>query len=904
VTAPIEVRVLGPLEVLRDGSRLPLTSNRLRALLAALATSAGGVVSAETLGTAVWGRALPASPRSSLQTYVARLRRLLGDEAIVTRPGGYQLQLEADQVDARRFLRLAGAPRGAAYERDNLVEALTLWRGVPYEGIESEWLAESESDRLTEAYLDALERAADLDLVAGRAVDLLDRLRAASERHPLREPLCARLMLALDATGRRAEALALYEAFRARLADELGTDPGPRLREAHGRLVGGGSDEVPRQLPSDIARFTGRSDVLEALDQLTTVGPAVGVLHGTGGVGKTAAVVHWAHRVGSLFPDGQLFVNLHGYAPGQPVPPSVALDGLLRALGVEGRKIPDKVRPRTAMLRKLLAGRRTLLVLDNARDVEQVRPLLPGGRNLAVVTSRNRLRELEHPQVRRIHVGELSRGEAMELLVTALRDENPEQEVEDLEGLIDLCGRLPLALAVAAEQAGRHPQHELRRLVTELRDRHDRLDALEVAGDPSSSVRTVFSWSLGTLPPDCVRGFELLGLHPGPDFGAPAAAAVIGTPSERILGRLVDAHLLEQRRPGRYQFHDLLRAYAAERAADLEPAEREAALTRMFGWHVHSTASARIAIGRGESLGETGPLPAGVTPQEFADETEAFGWFDTERAVLVAMVDVADALSDPAAHRIAEQMSSYLIVRYVIGELLRTQQIALDVARRTGDERAEAVATGKLGSVYRMHGDNELSRDMHRDALAQFEKLGDDRGRAVAMANLGTVLQALGDDLGALDCHEQGLAVAREVGDSDQVALLLNNMSISFLRTGRSAEAIAACREALALPRSRTFQHGTAHMWDSLGQALSANGDYDEAIEAYQTSLAEVRTLGDPWGEAIVLSNLGNALREAARPDEAVESWRHALSVMEDNAIADSHEVSRTDLMTRIESLS
>lgn len=901
MTSAIEVRVLGPLEVLRDGHRLPLTSNRLRALLAALAMSAGGVVSAETLGSAVWGRALPESPRSSLQTYVARLRRLLGDEAILTRPGGYQLQVDADHVDALRFLRLAGAPRGASYERDNLVEALTLWRGVPYEGIESEWLAESEGARLVEGYLDALERAADLDLVAGRAGDLLDRLRTASKWYPLREPLCARLMLALDATGRRADALALYEEFRARLADQLGTDPGPRLREAYERLVG--SDDVPRQLPSDIARFTGRADVLEALNELTSAGQAIGVLHGTGGVGKTAAVVHWAHRVGSQFPDGQLFVSLHGFGPGQPVPPSIALDGLLRSLGVEGRKIPETVGPRAAMMRKLLAGRRTLLVLDNARDVEQIRPLLPGGRNLAVVTSRNRLRDLEHPRVSRIQVGELSRGEAMEFLVTALRDESPEQEVEDLEGLVDLCGRLPLALAVAAEQAGRHAQDELRRLVTDLRNRHDRLDALEVAGDPSSSVRTVFSWSLATLPPDCVRAFALLGLHPGPDFGVPAAAAVIGTPGEQVLSALVDAHLLEQRGPERYQFHDLLRAYASEQAAELVPTERDAARTRMFGWYVHSTANARIAIGRGESLGETGPVPDGVTPQDFADEAEAFAWLDTERAALVALVDVADALSDPAAHRIAEQMSSYLIVRYVIGELLRTQQTALDVARRIGDERAEAVATGKLGSVYRMHGDNELSRDMHSEALAQFDKLGDDLGRAVAMANLGTVLQALGDDLGALSCHEQGVALARAIGDTDQVALLLNNMSISYLRTGRSAEAIAACREALALPRSRTFQHGTAHMWDSLGQALTAHGDYDEAIEAYETSLAEVRALGDPWGEAIVLSNLGDALRKAGRLDEAAQSWHHALTVMETNAIADSHEVNRTELNTRIASL-
>lgn len=896
--AVIEVRVLGPLEVLEDGEPLPLTSNRLRALLAVLATSAGSVVAGDNLAAAVWGRQLPASPRSSLQTYVARLRRLLGDTTIVTRPGGYLLQIEPENVDAQKFLRLAAAPRGAAYERDSLVEGLGLWRGPAYEDIDSEWLGQSEGGRLTEAYLDALERAADLDHLAGRPAELLDRLREAADRNPLREPLCARLMIALDAAGRRAEALAHYEAFRERLADELGTDPGPRLREAHDRLLGGPQlDQVPRQLPSDIARFTGRGEVLSELDQSASEG-AVAVLHGTGGVGKSALAIHWAHRASRQFPDGQLFVNLHGFGPGQPMAPAVALDGLLRALGVDGRKIPDELGDRTTMLRQLLAGRRVLLVLDNALEGEQIEPLLPGGRTTVVVTSRNRLRELGLPAVRRIAVDELSPAEATEFLVTALRDDS--DRLEQLEGLAELCGRLPLALAVAAEQAGRHPQHELGRLVGDLRNRHDRLDTLEIAGDPSSSVRTVFSWSLASLPADLASAFVLLGLHPGPDFTTPAAAALIGTAAPELLAALSDAHLLEQRRPGRYQFHDLLRAYAAEQAGLLDPAERSAAVQRMFTWHIHTTANARVAIGRGESLGETGELVPGLVLEDFGDEKEAFAWFDAERAGLVALIDLAAELNDPAAHRIAEQMSSYLVVRYVIGDLLRTQQIALEVARRTADPRAEAVATGKLGSVFRIHGDDERARDLHREALAQFDALGDDRGRAISMANLGTELHALGDDFGALDAHERGLELARKLGDTDQVALLLNNMSISYLRLGRNDEAIAACREALALPRSRTFQHGAAHMWDSLGQALTANGDYDEAIDAYQTSLGEVRSLGDPWGESIVLNNLGEALRLAGRSDDAVATWRRALTVMDENAITDSHEVSRATLQSRI----
>jgi DNA-binding SARP family transcriptional activator/tetratricopeptide (TPR) repeat protein len=899
----LEVRVLGPLVVLLDGRRLLLRGGRLGVLLAALAVAGGRVVSVEALGVAVWGRGLPANPRNSLQIYVGRLRRLLGDDAIVTRPGGYLLRVGVEQVDALRFLRLVAVARGGERERDGLVEALRLWRGVPFEGIESEWLSRSEGERLTEAYLDALERVADLDLTAGRAGELLGQLRVASERYPLREPLCVRLMLALDATGRRAEALAHYEVFRARLADELGTDPGSRPRRVYEGLVGSvaaRAGEVPRQLPSDISRFTGRSDVLDALTALTAVGEAaggtVGVLHGTGGVGKTAVVVHWAHRAESLFPDGQLFVNLQGYGPGAPVTPAVALDGLLRALGVEGRKIPDSVEGRGVLLRELLAGRRVLLVLDNVRDADQVRPLLPGGRTLAVVTSRSRLRKLSADQtVRRIPVDEFSGVEAVEFLAAAMHGQEAAHDVQELEELAALCGRLPLALAVAAEQAGRHPRQKLEQLITELRDQHDRLETLEVADDPMSSVRTVFSWSLGSLAEDCVHGFQLLGLHPGPDLDAPAAAALIGTTTtqaRRLLAQLVDAHLLEQRRPGRYQFHDLLRAYAAELANNLDTTHRDNALERMFSWYVHTAANARTAIGRGESLTQTSPLPTGITPLAFTDERTAFTWLDGHRPGLIATVERAAQTNHHAAHQLAEQIATYLFTRFAVNDLERVEQIALEVAQHTSDEVAEAVATNRLGWVSRMTGDYQRARDLQEQALAQFNALGNDRGKVAAMTDLGGVLE-LDDEYRALDYEEQALRLARRIGDNDQIIKLLNNLAMSYLRMQRYADAVDACRQALAMQPSRAFRNFEPHLWDSLGQALAASGRFDEAIETLGKSLAKVLELGDHWGESIVLSNLGAAFRDAGRPDEAAASWRRALSLMNEHAIADGQEVSR-----------
>lgn len=910
MTAGLEVSVLGPLQVLRDGRRLPVATNRLRVLLATMATSAGTVMSTDTLSAAVWGGDLPADPRNSLQTYVSRLRRLLGEDAVATRPGGYELQLDAEQVDALRFLRLVAVPRGASNEREVLVEALQLWRGMPYEDIKSDWLARAHADRLTEAYLGALERSADLDLAAGFASELLDRLRAASERHPLREPLCLRLMLALVMSGRRPEALARYEEFRDRLADELGADPSPQLRTIYDELAAAVTD-VPRQLPSDILHFTGRSDVLDALDELAAFGEATGeavaVLHGTGGIGKTAAVVHWAHRAESSFPDGQLFVDLQGYGPGPPMPPAVVLDGLLRALGVEGRKIPHHVDRRATLLREMLAGRRALLVLDNVRDADQVRSLLPGGRTLAVVTSRSRLRELSADHsIRKIPVGELSLDDAMRFLAAAVRDELPAHDARALEELAELCGRLPLALAIAAEQAGRRPRHELGRLVIELRDRWERLDALEVADDPASSVRTVFSWSLDTLASDCVRAFRLLGLYPGPDLGAPAAAALTGMTTagvRRLLSKLVDAHLLEQRRPGRYQFHDLLRAYAAELASDLDATERDEALNRVLGWYVHTAANARIAIGRGESLGETGALADSLEPLTFSGQQSAIAWFDAERAGLVAAVELAGRIAHDAAYRLAEQLPTYLIVRYAIDDLDTTQRIALDVARHTGDTTAQAVALYRLGTVPRMLGDYERARVLYEQALTQFEALGNDRGRSFAMAHLGTVLEALGDDHAALEREEQGLALARRIGDNNQIITLLNNLAITYLRLRRYGDAVDACRQALEVLPSRAFRNFEPHLLDTLGQALTATGSYDEAIDAYQRSLAKVRELGDRWGESIVLSNLGAALRDVGRPDEAAAHWHEALSVMNENAIADSRDVSRDDLRRRLDAL-
>ncbi|MEQ7127241.1 BTAD domain-containing putative transcriptional regulator [Actinopolymorpha sp. B11F2] len=547
----MEIGLLGPLE-LRIGDRVVSLSRRLRCLLGALALSAGRPVSVEVLADYVWGEDLPVRVRGSLATYVLRLRRILGDDAIVTLPDAYVLAVQPNQVDALRFLDLVDAAARVGdevRERRLLAEALDLWRGPALEGL-GPVLESTERPRLTERRLLAWERRIDLDLAAGDAAVLVGELRELTVRYPLRESFWVRLINALRASDRHAEALECYEECRKALAEELGTDPGAELQRLYGDMLNAGAGasegmampqradtsagmeasaataataatansattataeglspprskgppERPRQIPADSTRFVGREPELALLDALlaervsaSRAPTCVVAIDGPAGVGKTTLAVHWAHGVADRFPDGQLFLDLHGYSAERPVSPSAALAGLLRTLGVAAGEIPGTVDERAALLRTRLAGRRMLVVLDNARSAEQVRPLLPGTGCLVVVTSRNQLRGLAiRDSAHRVTLRPLPSDEAAVLLGTAIGQERITAEHDAVRSLVELCGRFPLAVLIAGERVSRHPDLPLADLVAELRDRQRRLDALGDTDDVANDLRAAF----------------------------------------------------------------------------------------------------------------------------------------------------------------------------------------------------------------------------------------------------------------------------------------------------------------------------------------------------------------------------------------------------------------------------
>ncbi|GLI00570.1 AfsR/SARP family transcriptional regulator [Phytohabitans aurantiacus] len=886
-------QILGPVAVHRAGVELPLGGPKPRAVLAALLLDANRVVSEERLIALVWGDEPPPSVRGQLQVHISGLRKLLGAAVIERRPPGYLIgvhpgELDLDEVDAAvtkaRADASADRPGAAAA---HLRAALALWPGPALGGATEPLLAHA-GPGLRERRVSLLEELYDAELAAGRHHDVVGELRGAARENPFRERLHAQLMLALFRSGQTAEALHVYGDVRERLAAELGTEPGPLLRRAHVRILRGDGPAatVPRQLPADLATFIGRETELSTLDALLRRpgGGRIAAIAGTAGVGKTTLAVHWAHRVRARFPDGQLYLNLRGFDPGgTAMTTGEAVRALLDALTVPAERIPASHEAQIGLYRSTLADRRALVVLDNARDAEQVRPLLPGASGcLAIVTSRADLTSLIAAEsAQPLALDLLTAREARELLARRLGGDRLAREPDAVDEIVARSARLPLALAIVAARAASHPGFPLRAIAAELSE----LDAFD-GGAPATDVRSILTASYRTLGPVAARVFRLLGVHRGPDITAAATASLAGLPlpaTRRALTELARTHLITEHAPGRYALHDLLRGYAAELAELTDNApDRRAALHRTLDHYLHTARAADRLLAPGRaSIALADPVP-GVTAEVLVDARHALAWFDAEHPVLVELVRRAPAEFDTGVWQLVWALATFFDRRGRWSDYTASHRAALDAARRLADPVAQAHTHRGLARAYGRMGHYADALFHLREALDRYTTTGDRIGQADIHGNLSSILERQGHHAEALGHAREALRVYEQAGDKAMQANARNTVGWLCALLGDHDEALRHCEQALTLLQAIDDRYGEAVTWDSLGYIHHARGDHARAVDAYGQALAGLREVGDQPNEARTLANLGDTHRAAGRPDAARRAWQRAVDILDE----------------------
>ena len=939
-------RLLGPVEVRAGEDWLGIGAPKWRSVLAALLIHPGQIVSADTLISELWRDDPPARAANLVSIYVLRLRRLMDDpdgHLLVTRAPGYQLRVSGDDTDALLFEVMvrdgrrafaAGDPEGAA---SRLTEALALWYGRPLADVPPTPLVEAEAERLAELRLGAVELRITAELTLGGHDQAVAELRRLLADHPLREGLWLLLMRALDGAGRHAEALEVYGQARDAISEQLGVDPGAELRQLHAQLLakdtaapagvisagivpagtgtarpvkpGAGSDEPaeprpargarragpsPAQLPADVADFTGRDEQVKRLSDLLSGTGASGdpgavriaVVAGAGGLGKTSLAVHAAHRVRRRFPDGQLYVDLLG-ATAAPLLPADVLARFLRDLGVDGRDIPVDEDERAARYRTTLARRRMLVVLDNARDAAQVRPLLPGSASSAVlVTTRSRMPDLASTKLVDLHV--LDDDEALQLFVKVVGEERAAAEPEATAELLDACAGLPLAIRICAARLVTRSGWTVRALAGRLHDEHRRLDEMR-AGD--LAVRASFQVSFASLPPstdkqgiDPARAFCLLGLWQGPSISSAAAAALFGVPeysAEDALEVLVDTHLLESVAQDRYRFHDLLRVYAAERAADdLLAAERDAAVTRLLTWYMRTADAGATAVAPQRY---NVPLDAAadddVLPLSFATSEEALAWYDDERANLVAATRQA---AGSGLHEIAWRLPAPLFQMFSSrgnwADCIATSRIALESARQAGNRQGEAWILNNLGDALGFTRHSEGIDYLER-SLAIRREVGDRMGEAQSANNLADAYHWLGRTDEALELYRRALELNRAVGYRLGEGIALVNLGWMLVDLGRAGEAVDYLRQAQEAFAEIDYVDGVGYALHILGRCHLSLGRDAEALSCLHEALASHRASGNRGRQAATLTTLGTAQNRVGLAAEARESWTQATAI-------------------------
>ncbi|MET8756748.1 BTAD domain-containing putative transcriptional regulator [Lentzea sp. NPDC004782] len=890
----VEYRVLGPLEVLLDGAPVAVPAGRCRVLLATLLLRANEFVPTAEIVERLWDGAPPSLDRAgkTLHMIVTRLRQALGPANCVrTGTGGYAAFVDPVQLDLLRFRAHLNAGEHAA--------ATALWRGPVLANVSSESLHRDAVPALVEERLTALEHRFDADLARGVAAELVPELRVLTTQHPLREVFWAQLMLALHRSGQQADALAAYHEVAAVLDDQLGVTPGPRLRDAQQQVLAGDvpgtpvRHHVPRQLPTALPHFVGRESELDGLDAVLRSGHLVVVINGSGGIGKTSLAVQWSHRIADRFPDGQLYADLRGFdQTGAPVNPNSAARDFLLALGVPADEIPLGTEAMLDSYRELLSRRRVLVLLDNVRDVAQVRPLLPGGsRSLAVITSRNRLRSLVAEGGHAFGLDVLDSDESMVLFGGRVGADRVAAEPDAATRLVELCAGLPLALAVVAARATLD-QHPLDMLVEELE--HAALDALDT-DDPLTSVRAVFSWTFGCLSPAAARLFVLLGLHPGPDVTVPAATSLMAEPAAEALDELARNSLINSQND-RYRLHDLMRSYAAEEAAQrLSAAERSEARQRIFDHLLHS---ALAAVAKSDPLRQpiTTPPPApGTVVLTFETTTDADHWFAAERAVFGPAVAAAgEAGLDGHVWRTVWAIRHFLLAtgRWREGE--RLQRLAIAAALRAGD--LEGQCRSRRGLVSFLVPEQEFEEAEHqlRTAVALDSQLGDLIGLSNDLRGVAYLLGRQGRYADALEPLSRALEVASTSNDRIEIASVAASLGFVHHELGDHEEAViwaVRARDLFLELVPDELDTAVASNRDTLGSIYRALGRYADAEANYLRSVELQGALSYRHYQADTLVRLADMKRELGELDAARAHYLTALDLYDDLGFAKADDV-------------
>lgn len=877
--------VLGPVEVSAEDRPLPRATPRHRSVLAYLLLHAGTVIGAERLVGAIWGPTPPDTSRSQIHAAITGLRRVLraagAADVLATRPAGYVIRPEPGQLDLEEFTtgvaeagRLADAEPEEAARR--LRAALALWRGQPLADVSADYVEQARA-RLEDRRLVAVERLAELELAMGRHADLVDELSAHVAAHPLREKLTAHLVLALHRAGRQHDALAAARGFRAALADEQGLDPSRAFTDLEQRVLRDDPALAHRStppaapaperrrasfLPYDPPDFTGRTAEMDRIALLDEARSTVWAIDGMAGVGKTTLAVHAAGRLGAGFPDGQLFVDLQAHTAGQPpLSAAAAAEVLLRQLGVPADDLPGTPAELTARWRAELAGRRALVVLDNAADVGQVAPLLPGASTgLVLITSRKRLVGLDGAEV--LSLDPLPAEDSLDLF-TAIVGARADAEPLAVLDVLQLCGFLPLAVRIAAARLRHRPRWTVGYLADRLRDQRGRLTELATS---ERGVAAAFTLSYEQLEPGQRRMFRLLGLHPGRDLDAGAAAALAGVgweEAEELLEELLDAHMLLQHEPGRYAMHDLLREHARRTAeAQDTPAMRAAAVDRLVEHYQRAIAEA--------GPGGADPVPA------------------AERANLIAVAAQAtDRQQATTLHRYLYDRSQHAVALYAD---------ALESSRARGDRPTEARALVDMGWVHWRQSRYDEAAEQHRQALRLAHELGDRHVEARAEQGLGHV--RLGQDRAdaAREHYLRALERYRELGDRAAEGAVLAALGRAMARLGDVRAAVALHHDALRAYEGLDDRDGRAEALEGLGSAHRDLREHEQARAHYEHALALYRETGYRSGEASALNGLGEVALAAGDHVSAADRHRAALTVADEIAYSREQERARAGL--------